>query len=95
MMLALLLHNLEMLRQSLCSVACFSSPTCWGYNFFVLIQIWVCEVSLEISLNVECNHGIFEPFDAPNNIEKLIFPLTPCEKIWITLFLELCCIFSY
>ena len=31
-------------------------PTCPGHNFFVLTRIWACEVSLERSLNVECNH---------------------------------------
>ena len=34
----------------------FSSPTCRGHNFFVLTRIWVCEYSLESSLNVECSH---------------------------------------
>ena len=38
------------------TTACFSSPTCQGHNFFVLTRIWACEVSLENSLNVECNH---------------------------------------
>ena len=27
-----------------------------GHNFFILTWIWACEVSLEISLNLECNH---------------------------------------
>ena len=31
----------------------FSSLTCWGHNFFVLIRIWACEYSVERSLNVE------------------------------------------
>ena len=34
----------------------FYSPTCRGYNFFVLTQSWACEYSLESSLNLECNH---------------------------------------
>ena len=38
------------------TAACFSFPTCRGHNFFVLTGIWVCEVSWERFLNVECNH---------------------------------------
>ena len=35
----------------------FCSPNFQGHNFFVLTQIWAWAVSLEISLNVEFNHG--------------------------------------
>ena len=38
------------------TVTGFSSLTCRGHNFFVLTWIWVCEYSLESSLNVECSH---------------------------------------
>ena len=31
-------------------------PTYRGHNFFVLTRILACEVSLESSFNVECNH---------------------------------------
>ena len=41
-----------------CSTASFSSSTCHGQNFFILTRIWVCEDSLESSLNEECSHGI-------------------------------------
>ena len=43
-------------RDSFWTATCFSSPTCRGHSFFVLTRIWECEYSLEISLNVECNH---------------------------------------
>ena len=74
-LLALLQHSLEMSRHSFCSTACFSSPTYWGHNFFILTQIWACEVSLESSLNLERNNE-FHPFDSPNDIEKFIFQMT-------------------
>ena len=54
-------------------------PTCRGHNLFVLTQIWACEVSLESSLNVECNHGRFEPFDALDDTEKIIFSMMHYE----------------
>ena len=38
------------------TATCFSSPTCRGYNFFVLTRIWACEYSLERYLNLERNH---------------------------------------
>ena len=39
----------------------------------------MCEVSLESYLNVECNDYEVEQFDAPNDTEKIIFPLMHCE----------------
>ena len=51
-----LLQQKTMSRHSflLCNIKLY--PTCRGHNFFVLTRIWACEVSLEISLNVEWNH---------------------------------------
>ena len=40
-------------RDSFWTTTSFSSLTCRGHNFFVLTRIWVCEYSLESSLNVE------------------------------------------
>ena len=59
----------------------FSSLTCRGHNFFVLTRIWVCEYSLESSLNVECSHEEFEPFDVPDGTEKFIFPVARYETL--------------
>ena len=68
---------LALSRHSLCSVAYFSSPTCWDHNFFILTRIWACEVSLESSLNATMS-GV-ESFDALDDKKKFIFPMIHCE----------------
>ena len=39
----------------------------------------MCKMSLERSLNVECNHGKVEPFEILDGTKKFIFLMTRCE----------------
>ena len=54
---ALSRHCFALSRHFFYLAASFSSPTCQGHNFFILIRIWTCKDSLESYLNVEFNHG--------------------------------------
>ena len=72
----LLCHNIVFLCRNTFSTQqpVFLLQLARAITSFFFMWIWACDISLESSLNVECNHGKFEQLDGPNGIEKIHLP---------------------